>query len=97
VARNDEAEPVTSAERARGSLRPWITGHPGQVAVRDDLAVPDSAKGSEDRKLERSPAVELQAHVLEGDPIAGEVAPDPVNQLIRFRDSAITPTPALSG
>jgi hypothetical protein len=85
VARDDEAEAVTRAERAGCALCAGIAGKARELAVRDDLAVRNAPQRLEDGSLERRPPVQLELDVSERLPRASEVRPEPVDEPFRNR------------
>ena len=68
----NEREPVLAQKRPRGARRARAPGERRELAVRDDLAVRDRPERLVDRALERRPVGELELHVVEVVPGAGE-------------------------
>ena len=75
------AQNVPAARAARA--RP---GEGGELAVADDLAPGDGAQRRRERRLERRRPVLVERDVGERDPLAGEVAVQPLEQ---FRHEAV--------
>ena len=92
VTRHDDREAVPCAERAHSTLRARMTGEPGEVCVRDDLAVRDTPQGAKDVELERGPTLRVHFDVAKVGPSALEVGRELVGEVFRLRRCSATDT-----
>ena len=90
MARNDDAEAVPRTKRAGRTLSARVAGEPREIAVGKNLSVRHPPHGAHNVELELRPTVEFELDVPERDPFAGEVGPEPLDQLARFRCASVT-------
>ncbi len=85
MARNENREPIPSAESPDGPLCPRVAGETCQLGVGDDVPVTNPPQRGEDVALERRPTFDVDLGVREVDARATEVLLQPPEEFLHFR------------